>query len=71
MQSGAAGGAAGTGGGEEELLSKLSEQLAGLDNDPNMQGKQVAPELRGCCCTCRSMRVVYVLASICAPLVAH
>ncbi len=33
------GGVAGGGGaGDEELLSKLSEQLSGLDSDPNMQG---------------------------------
>lgn len=36
-QSGGTGGATG-GGGEDELLSKLTEQLSGLDNDPNMQG---------------------------------
>ena len=38
-QSGGAAGAAGAAGSEDELLSKLSEQLSGLDNDPNMQGR--------------------------------
>ena len=31
-------GAPGASENQEELLSKLSEQLTGLDNDPNMQG---------------------------------